>query len=107
MKIFLAQENPTVGDISGNLARLRQVLQENPGAQLVVFPELYLTGYPPCDLLLRGEFLQAVTEGLAALQELSKDYPGTTLVIGTPWQDGDDLFNSAVVLRGGTLLGVQ
>ena len=107
MKIFLAQENPTVGDISGNLARLRQVLQENPGAQLVVFPELYLTGYPPCDLLLRGEFLQAVKEGLAALQELSKGYPGTTLVIGTPWQDGDDLFNSAVVLRGGTLLGVQ
>ncbi len=107
MKIFLAQENPTVGDLKGNLARLLQVVQENSGADLVVFPELYLTGYPPYDLLLCPEFREAVQEAAAELQEATRQYPHTTIIVGLPWVEGGELFNAAAVLSGGEVLGVQ
>lgn len=107
MKIYLAQENPTVGDIQGNLARLRQIVQENQDADLIVFPELYLAGYPPGDLLLGQGFLARLREAAGALVEFSQGYPELTLVVGTPWQEGEKLYNSALVLRGGAILGVQ
>src|SRR5690606_40220105 len=74
MKIYLAQENPTVGDIQGNLARLRQIVQENQDADLIVFPELYLAGYPPGDLLLGQGFLARLREAAGALVEFSQGY---------------------------------
>ncbi|HPT83164.1 MAG TPA: NAD+ synthase [Limnochordia bacterium] len=107
MRIYLAQENPVVGDLWGNLARLRQVVQDNGACDLIVFPELYLTGYPPCDLLLRGEFLEAVREAARQLQEFSAQHPSVTLVMGTPWQEREQLFSAALVVRGGVLLGIQ
>lgn len=107
MRIYLAQENPKVGDLKGNLSRLRQVVRENSAAELIVFPELYLTGYPPGDLLLRTDFLEAVRGTLVAVQEFSREHPETALIVGTPWQEEGTLFNSAVVLQDGAVLGVQ
>lgn len=107
MNIVLAQENPTVGDVQGNLLRVHQVVQANPEADLIVFPELFVTGYPPCDLLVRKSFLEKVEEGILELQELMRQYSVPTLVVGTPWLEGEELFNAAVVIREGEILGVQ
>lgn len=107
MRIYLAQENPKIGDLVGNAARLRQLVQENTQASLLVFPELYLTGYPPGDLLFNSAFLQAVKETIAEIQNFTQDHSQLTLVVGAPWQEGGRLFNSALVLQGGSILGVQ
>ena len=107
MKVLLVQENPTVGDIEGNIGRLQWVVQSHPEADLIVFPELFLTGYPPYDLLLSREFLRKTQEGLGELKEFSRGCPQAALVVGMPWQEGEALFNAAVVLRGGSILGVQ
>ena len=60
-RVALAQINPTVGDLAGNVARIRAVLEQarGVGAQLVAFPELAITGYPPEDLLFKSAFIEA------------------------------------------------
>lgn len=107
MRIFLAQENPIVGDLKGNFELLRQTVAKNAAADLIVFPELFLTGYPPQDLLLRRDFLDDIRGTLRAVQDFTKDYPETAIVLGTPWSEGEMLFNSAVVLQNGVILGIQ
>ncbi len=108
MQIYLAQVNPVVGDLAGNERILRRVAQANSEADLIVFPELFLTGYPPQDLLLRQDFLDRVGESLQRIQEFTKECPGTTIALGTPWrgQEADTLFNATVFLKDGGLLGV-
>lgn len=107
MKVYLAQLNPKVGDLEGNLAQIRDVLRAKTGADLVVFPELFLTGYPPKDLLLRRDFLTKIQESFVELIAISEEYPQVVLVVGLPWQDGTRLFNSAVMMRAGEVLGLQ
>ena len=107
MHIFLAQENPIVGDLKGNFNRIRQVIDQNAEADLIVFPELFLCGYPPQDLLLRSDFLASIRQTLQEIQEFTKLHPQTAIVLGTPWQEGDLLFNSAVVMQNGSIIGVQ
>ena len=70
MRVALAQLNPTVGDIAGNEAKALEALESarGAGAQLVLFPELYITGYPPEDLLLKEHFLR---DARAAVQRLA------------------------------------
>ena len=102
-KISLAQLNPVVGDIEGNLVKIRTARAEAAaqGAQLVVGTELGVTGYPPEDLILKNAFVRAA---MAAVEELAADTKdgGPGLIIGTPWLDDEGRrFNAAAVLDDG------
>ena len=104
MKLCMAQINTLVGDIAGNTQRVLAVsaAQKAAGAHMVVFPELTLTGYPPEDLLLRGDLLDR-TE--AALVKLCAELPADlTVVVGYPRGQDGALFNSAGVISAGKLL---
>lgn len=107
MKLYLAQLNPIVGDLQGNLEKLQGVLEGNSDVDLVVFPELFLTGYPPQDLLRKKGFLKSVVESVQQVQDLSKNYPRVTLILGTPWPQGEKLFNAALCIRDGEILAIQ
>ncbi|MFN8475150.1 MAG: NAD+ synthase [Anaerolineae bacterium] len=104
LRLALAQLNTTVGDIDGNCALIRQYLgrAREARAQIVVFPELAIPGYPPEDLLLKPEFIQA---NLAALESLLPDTAGLTAIIG--FVDANvDIFNAAAICHDGRLAGV-
>lgn len=103
MRIALAQFNPTVGDLTGNTSKIVQlaIQAREAGAQVLVTPELALTGYSPEDLLLRNHFYQAIQSGLDELLELDD----ITLVVGHPVKLGHERFNAATVMRDGNVLG--
>jgi NAD+ synthetase len=104
MKIALGQINPTIGDFAGNLARMadfhRQAAAQ--GAELVLFPELAICGYPPRDLLLKPQF---VTDNLAALERLASRLQGPPVIVGfvdrVDAGEGKPLYNAAAVIEGG------
>ncbi|MBK1693401.1 NAD+ synthase [Chromatium weissei] len=101
--IQIAQFNPVVGAIAANAARIiaAAAQAQKNGANLLLFPELALTGYPPEDLLLRPEFLQRVESALA---EIRNSIKGITLVLGYPLRTANGLFNVAGVLRDGAVI---
>ncbi|NOV31162.1 NAD+ synthase [Methylomonas sp. ZR1] len=103
IKIALAQLNLTVADIQTNtgkiLAAAEQAKQRQ--ADLVVFPELCVTGYPPEDLLFRPDFIHQAQQAVA---EIAKKIAGITVVIGYPEQCDDSLYNTAIALRDGETL---
>jgi NAD+ synthase (glutamine-hydrolysing) len=101
MRLALAQINTVVGDLDGNAERIRQRLAEAKDLQtdLVVFPELAVTGYPPEDLLLRPSFVQAAQ---AKAEELARDARGIVALIGVPWFDRD-LYNACAVCAAGEI----
>ena len=104
MKIVMAQINTLVGDIKGNTQRILDVCvdQSALGVDMVVFPELTLTGYPPEDLLLRQHTTDLTA---AALERLCQDLPdGLAVVVGYPRRQGGLLFNSAGVLYNGAVV---
>ena len=107
MRVALAQLNPTVGDVAGNLAILERTLTELEPERpdLVVFPELFLTGYPPLDLLNRGWFIDQAEAALGRVLELSRRRPETGILVGTVVRTGQDrgkaLFNAAVLCADG------
>jgi len=113
MNIATAQLNPIVGDIEGNIARLKQVLEKLIHSQpdLTIFPELYLTGYPPRDLLDRPAFITEAEKGLERICLFSKSFPDMGLLIGTvirEFNSGEQkLFNAAVLLQNGKILFIQ
>jgi NAD+ synthase (glutamine-hydrolysing) len=101
LRICLAQINPKVGDVEGNAALILDAAQlalANHRADVVLFPELALTGYPPEDLLFRPQFLEQVDAAMAAID---RDNPGLCLVYGSVRRDQDRLFNCAVISRPG------
>lgn len=102
MKVAIAQINCMVGDIAGNVSKIIDNAEQAKaqGATLLVTPELSLCGYPPEDLLLRADFLQACDR---ALEQLSQSVKGITLIVGHPQQVGDDCFNAASVLQDGKI----
>jgi len=104
MRIALAQFNPVVGDIAGNTQKILDLAHQAIalGADVMVTPELALTGYSPEDLLLRPHFYQACTQALDQLLELDD----ITLVVGHPVMMGAERFNAATVLRDGNRLGM-
>jgi NAD+ synthase (glutamine-hydrolysing) len=99
LRIALAQLNQIVGDLDGNRDRILGALADarDQGAQLVVFPELAVTGYPPEDLLLRPGFLRAAERTLASIAAEARD---VVALVGVPLYDGD-LFNACAVCAGG------
>lgn len=103
LRIALAQSDFLVGDVPGNLTRIKALAvqaRDGLGADLVVFPELCLIGYPPEDLLLRDSVGLRVAAALETLGEVT----GIDIVIGYPRRDGDRLFNMAGVFRDGRLV---
>ncbi|MHB1737367.1 MAG: NAD+ synthase [Acidithiobacillus sp.] len=104
MRIALAQVNCRVGDVAGNADRLLAAAAEAQaaGADLLVTPELALSGYPPEDLLLRADFLQGCD---AALQRLATEAP-LAMLVGHPQREQERLYNSASLLRGGRVEAV-
>jgi NAD+ synthase (glutamine-hydrolysing) len=99
IRIALAQMNPKVGDIQSNLQKILLLTKqagEQYSADVVLFPELALTGYPPEDLLLRPQFIVQVEE---AIQQLHRELKGISLVIGSVQQVDGRLYNSAVFLQ--------
>ncbi|MFA7350245.1 MAG: NAD+ synthase [Methylotenera sp.] len=103
MKIAIAQINCIVGDIAGNAKKIIESVAEASaqGATLVVTPELSLCGYPPEDLLLRADFLSACA---TALNCISAQLKGVTVIVGHPHQVGDECYNAASVLQNGKIL---
>ena len=104
MRLALAQLDAVVGDIVGNRALIVDAIREahTAGADLVVFPELAVTGYPPEDLLLRPGFVKAAR---ASLDEIAPATDGITALVGCPLFDRD-LANACAVLSGGEVRGV-
>ncbi len=103
MRLALAQINTVVGDLDGNRDRILTRLAEarDAGADLVLFPELAVTGYPPEDLLLRPSFLRAAEQSLA---QVAREARGVTALVGAPLLDGD-LFNACAVCADGEVKG--
>jgi len=101
MRLALAQINAVVGDLEGNRDRILAALGDarEQKAELVLFPELAVTGYPPEDLLLRPGFVRAAEE---SLQAIAAETRGLTALVGTPWFDRD-LFNACAVCAEGEL----
>ena len=102
LRVGLAQINTTVGDLDGNVAKILEYAAraKELGCDLVAFPELAVTGYPPEDLLLRRRF---VLDNRAALQRIVDAAEGVTLVVGFVDQEDDDIYNAAAVIHDGRL----
>src|SRR6266849_9373852 len=104
LRVALCQINATVGDIAANEARIVTGLHDarQAGAQLVLFPELAVTGYPPEDLLLKRHFLE---HARAALVRLAADARDIVAVVGFP-ELAEDVFNSSAVLADGEVKAI-
>lgn len=112
MKITLAQINPVVGDIDGNLALIADAVAAATadGTDLVVFPEMCLTGYPPKDLVERGAFIEQAKSALESVEKLSEDIDGTGIIVGLPMATvggGKGVVNAAALVAGGRTVHVQ
>lgn len=107
LKIAIAQVNPTVGDVEGNLNIARDVVGRamKLGAELVVFPELFVVGYPPEDLVLKPALQLAAKEAVETLAQEIENGPG--VLIGLPWVESDGLYNAVALLEGGKVETVR
>ncbi len=105
LKTALSQINTTVGDFTGNIDKIRQtyVRAKDAGVALLVFPELSVCGYPPEDLLLKKHFLE---ENKKAVEQLAKDCPDITLMVGFAEYADHFCYNSLAVLQGGRITKV-
>lgn len=101
----MVQDNFLVGDINGNAKKIidNTMTAKQEGAQLVVFPELALVGYPPEDLLHRQEFISRVSKTLTILES---ELDGIDVIIGAPIVKDGQLFNAALWMRGGKTIAV-
>src|SRR5262247_1267959 len=108
LAIAVAQLNPTVGDIAGNAekARAARAHAQRDGADLVALPELFLSGYPPEDLVLKPAFQAACRAKVEELARESAD-GGPALLIGTPWLEDGQLYNAYCLLDGGAIAAVR
>ena len=110
LRVGIAQINPTVGDIAGNLKKMQGYisLAQQEHVDLLIFPELSIMGYPPMDLLEKESFVE---HNLAAVEKLAKQAPKMGVIVGfvkkNPHQPGMPLLNCAGLLTGGKLAFTQ
>ncbi|MGA2914973.1 MAG: NAD+ synthase [Sedimentisphaerales bacterium] len=105
LRTGLAQINTTVGDITANLNKIRQMSTraQREGVELLVFPELTVCGYPPEDLLLKKHFL---AENKKAVQKIAESCPDMTMMVGFAEADNGTCFNSLAVIGGGKIIKI-
>ncbi|MEO1475114.1 MAG: nitrilase-related carbon-nitrogen hydrolase, partial [Pseudomonadota bacterium] len=103
LKILVAQLNPVVGDVQGNLGLAQAALAEGKaaGADLVVLSEFFLLGYPAEDLVLKPSAVEHCMKAVNALVGDTAD--GPAMILGTPWAEDGKLHNSAVFLEQGSI----
>src|ERR1019366_4105029 len=102
-RIALAQLNPVMGDIAGNLKRARDARASVPGADVILFSELFITGYPPEDLVLKGALQADAREAIEALA--ADTLSGPAVLIGAPWMEEAKLYNAMLLLDEGRIAG--
>src|SRR5580704_9542228 len=104
LAIAVAQLNPVVGDVAGNLEKARKTRAEaaRGGADIVAFSELFIAGYPPEDLVLKPAFQAACRTAVEALAAETAD-GGPAVLIGTPWVEEGRLYNAYALLHSGRI----
>lgn len=107
LRIALAQLNPVLGDIPGNTALARKARAEAAalGADIIMFSELFITGYPPEDLVLKPALQADARAAIEALALETASGPG--VLIGTPWVESEKLYNAMAYLDGGAVKAVR
>src|SRR3954469_21766299 len=102
-RIALAQLNPVMGDIAGNLGRARAARAQAAGADLILFSELFMVGYSPEDLVLKPALQE---DARAAVEELARETcdGGPAVLIGAPWLEDGKLHNAMLLLEGGRIV---
>ena len=107
LSIALAQLNPTVGDIAGNTEKVRRAraTAAQQGADLVIYPELFIAGYPPEDLVLKPAFQAACRAAVEALARETAD--GPAMLVGAPWVEDGKLYNAYLLLEGGKVAAAR
>jgi NAD+ synthase len=108
LSIALAQINPIVGDVDGNIELIQNVREEASvgGADILVAGELTVSGYPPEDLVLKPAFMDCIEEKVTALAAKTAD-GGPALIIGTPWRQDGKLFNAVMLLDKGKIVTIR
>ncbi len=104
LRIVLAQLNPSVGDIAANLqmARTARAQASRAKADLVMFTELFISGYPTEDLVLKPAFVEACMQAVADIARDTAD-GGPAIIMGSPMADKDGLFNAVALLDQGKI----
>jgi len=107
-RLALAQLNPTLGDVEGNLALARSARAEaaHAKADAILFPELFIAGYPPEDLVLKPAFQDACRAACETLARETAD-GGPAVLIGLPWAESGKLYNALAVIDGGKIDAVR
>lgn len=106
LRVAIAQLNPIVGDIDGNLERMRQARMAAGDVDLVVCGELALAGYPPEDLVLKRTFQERIQAAVSRFAAETKD-GGPAVLFGAPWQVKGNLHNAAILVDGGLVAAAR
>ena len=105
MKVAICQINPTVGALQSNAKKIIEIIREyTPKCDLIIFPEMVLTGYPPQDLLLDDTFIQKTQE---VLNTIALSINSTAVIIGSIYKEKKNLYNAAVVIQDGSIIGYR
>src|SRR3569833_2908451 len=104
-RIALAQLNPVMGDIAGNLKRAREARAKARNADVILFSELFIVGYSPEDLVLKPALQE---DARAAVEDLAKATAdgGPAILLGTPWVVDAKLYNAVALLDAGRVAGI-